>query len=223
MVRRIPNAALLKHSGSGFFSSLTWISLDDTSTLRRVDPLLAGDRIDPRHASGRLRAARCWSSPSGGLSAPSKAPRGRRSSAASPPAACGVWLSLDVMVRSSGRDVRRRFCSGLFRRGPFRPPSGLQKASSPLEPFLRSTRRSALRSTRSRHASQIPPHSLNANRCNLTNTHRQNSPSLPRPLGAAPSHLWRDPKRRSATMVHAKQGWCARRSFPDSIIALSYQ
>jgi len=121
-------------------------------------------------------------------------PRGRRSSAASPPAACGVWLSLDVMVRSSGRDVRRRFCSGLFRRGPFRPPSGLQKASSPLEPFLRSTRRSALRSTRSRHASQIPPHSLNANRCNLTNTHRQNSPSLPRPLGAAPNHFMARPK-----------------------------
>jgi hypothetical protein len=37
--------------------------LDDAFTRRRVDPVLAGDRIDPRHASGRPRAARCWSSP----------------------------------------------------------------------------------------------------------------------------------------------------------------
>jgi hypothetical protein len=44
------------------FGFLTWIS-DDTSTRRRVDPVHMGYRIDPRHASGRLRAARCWSSP----------------------------------------------------------------------------------------------------------------------------------------------------------------
>jgi hypothetical protein len=53
IVRRIPDAALLRHSGvtAGFFSSLTWTLLDDTSTRRRVGPAPVTAlpcRIDPR-------------------------------------------------------------------------------------------------------------------------------------------------------------------------------
>jgi hypothetical protein len=77
-----------------------------------------------------------------------------------------------VAVRSFGRDARRGFCGGSFR-----PPrlavfaSGLHKASSILEPFLRSP----LRSTLPRQASQVSSHPLGARHRNLTNptTHRQ--------------------------------------------------
>jgi hypothetical protein len=41
IVRRIPDAALLRHSGvtAGFFSSLTWSFVTDEATRRRVDPV----------------------------------------------------------------------------------------------------------------------------------------------------------------------------------------
>ena len=52
-----------------------------------------GDRIDPRHASGRLRASKVLEQ-SAVAYLQSWLPRGRRSSAASPPAACSELLRL---------------------------------------------------------------------------------------------------------------------------------
>jgi hypothetical protein len=112
-------------------------------------------------------------------------------------ASCGL-LTGSAAVRSFGRDVRRGFGGGLFRRGPIRPPrlavsaSGLHKASGLLKPFLRSARRSPLRSTLSRQASQVPPHPLGTRHRNLTNrtTHRQNFRRF-RPLWRHPTPLKR--------------------------------
>jgi hypothetical protein len=47
---------------SGVFSSLTWSFVTDEATRRRVDPVLIPSSPGrPENASGRLRAARCWS------------------------------------------------------------------------------------------------------------------------------------------------------------------
>jgi hypothetical protein len=101
-----------------------------------------------------------------------------------------------------GSIIRARCAPRIWRR-PFSPrpdpPSaprglcdGLHKASSLLKPFLRSARRSPLRSTLSRQASQVPPHPFGTRHRNLTNptTHRQNFRRF-RPLWRHPTPLKR--------------------------------
>jgi hypothetical protein len=70
--------------------------------------------------------------------------------------------------------MRRGFCGGFFCSDPSRLAvfaSSLNKASSPLKPFLCSP----LRGTLSRQASQVPPHPLGARHRNFANptTHRK--------------------------------------------------
>jgi hypothetical protein len=112
VVRRIPDAALLKHSGATaeFVSSLTWTFLTMRSRAGGSIRCFAGDRIDPRHASGRLRAARCWSSPR--VAYPTNqtviAGGGRRRHPRRRPAAVLIGFGADCRNPSNGGLVKGR-------------------------------------------------------------------------------------------------------------------